>query len=175
LDPATYYYRRVFVDAVRAVEAARSHPDIDESQMIVTGGSQGGGISIAAAALMPELIAVMPNVPFLCHYRRATEITERIPYAEISAYCKVHRDKIDRVFETLSYFDGVNFATRIHMPALFSVALMVTICPPSTVYAAYNYLASSHKEIQVWPYNNHEGGESFQLQEQLRFLRGLLS
>lgn len=175
LDPATYYYRRVFTDAVRAVEAARSHPDIDESLIAVTGGSQGGGIAIAVGALVPDVMAVMPNVPFLCHYRRATEITDRAPYAEIAGYCKIHRDKINRVFETLSYFDGVNFAPRIQSPALFSVALMDMTCPPSTVYAAYNYLASPHREIRVWHYNNHEGGESYQTQEQLQFLRGLLT
>lgn len=171
LDPKTYYYRRVFTDAVRAVETARSHPAIDPNRVAVTGGSQGGGISIAVGALVPDVLAIMANVPFLCHYRRATEITERAPYAEIAAYCKIHRDKIDTVFNTLSYFDGVNFAPRIHAPALFSVALMDMVCPPSTVYAAYNYLASSVKEIQVWPYNSHEGGESYQLLEQMRFLR----
>ncbi len=53
LDPATYYYRRVFVDAVRAVEAVRAHHLVDPARVAVTGGSQGGGISIAVAALVP--------------------------------------------------------------------------------------------------------------------------
>jgi len=84
----------------------------------------------------------------------------------------IGRDKIDTVFETLSYFDGVNFAARANAPALFSTALMDETCPPSTVFAAYNHY-NAPKDIHVWPYNNHEGGETFQTVEKLKFLRGL--
>jgi cephalosporin-C deacetylase len=170
LDPKHYYYRRVFTDAVRAIEAARTHPDVDTASIAVTGGSQGGGIAIAAAALVPDVLAAMPDVPFLCHYRRATEIVDTYPYKEIAEYCHIHRDKVDAVFKTLSYFDGVNFATRANAKALFSVALMDQVCPPSTVFAAYNYWAAQ-KDIRVYPYNGHEGGESHQALEQVRFLK----
>jgi cephalosporin-C deacetylase len=114
----------------------------------------------------------MPNVPFLCHIRHATEITDSYPYAEIQNYCKIHREKIEMVFNTLSYFDGVNFAARARAPALFSVGLMDEICPPSTVFAAYNYY-SGPKEIKIWPYNHHEGGETLQNVERVRFLSNL--
>jgi cephalosporin-C deacetylase len=169
-DPTSYYYRRVFTDAVRAVETARSHPAIDAERVAVSGGSQGGGISIAVAGLVPDLVASLPDVPFLCHYRRATEITDAAPYSEIIGYLRVHRDKLERVFDTLSYFDGVNFATRARCATLFSVALMDQICPPSTVFAAYNYWAGP-RDIRVWPYNQHNGGETFQLVEKIRFLK----
>jgi cephalosporin-C deacetylase len=170
LDPKHYYYRRVFTDAVRAIEAARSHPAVDASQIALTGGSQGGGITIAAAALVPDVAAAMPDVPFLCYYRRATEIVDGYPYKEIAEYCHIHRDKVETVFQTLSYFDGLNFATRAKAKSLFSVGLMDQICPPSTVYAAYNYWAGE-KEIKVYPYNGHEGGESYQAVEKLKFLK----
>ena len=169
-DPGHYYYRRVFTDAVRAIEAARSHPDIDPSRIAVTGGSQGGGISIAAAGLDPSVTVAMPDVPFLCHYRRATEIVDTNPYGEIARWCVTHREQIDLAFRTWSYFDGVNFAARARARALFSVGLMDTVCPPSTVYAAYNHWAGE-KDIRVWRYNNHEGGGDFQTVEKVRFLR----
>lgn len=172
LDPVTYYYRRVFTDAVRGVETARAHPAVDPKRVAVTGGSQGGGITLAAAGLIPDLTAVMPDVPFLCHYRRATEIVDTFPYNEISQFCRRHRDKIETVFETLSYFDGVNFAARATAPTLFSVALMDETCPPSTVFAAYNHYTAA-KDIRVWSYNEHEGGESFQTVEKLKFLKKL--
>lgn len=170
LDPRHYYYRRVFTDGVRAVEAARSHPEVDASQIALTGGSQGGGITIAAAGLVPDVVAAMPDVPFLCHYRRATEIVDTFPYKEIAEYCHVHRDKVDIVFNTLSYFDGVNLAARAKAKALFSVGLMDQVCPPSTVYAAYNHWAGE-KEIKVYPYNGHEGGRSYQTVEKMKFLK----
>lgn len=172
LDPKKYYYRRVFTDAVRAVEAACVFPVIDKSRLAVTGASQGGGISLAVGSLVPEVSVVMPDVPFLCHYRRATEITDASPYSEISNYCKIHRDQIDTVFNTLSYFDGLNFAVRAHAKALFSVGLMDHTCPPSTVFAAYNYYAGP-KQINVWPYNDHEGGEAFQAVDKVKFLTGI--
>jgi cephalosporin-C deacetylase len=172
LDPKTYYYRRVFTDAVRAVEAARQHPAVDPARIAASGGSQGGGITIAVSGLVPELAAAMPDVPFLCHYRRAVGLTDSYPYAEISRYLSVHRDHEQAVFATLDYFDGVNFAARCKAPAFYSTALMDQVCPPSTVFAAYNQLKGS-KTIKVYRFNEHEGGTSFQTLEKIRFLQTL--
>ncbi len=174
LNPWVYYYRRVFTDAVRAVEAVRSHPAIDAQHVIATGEDQGGGTALAVAGLVPNLFAVMPDLPILCDYRRAAEITDAAPYTEIARFCQVHRDKVEAVFSTLAYFDGINFAARAHCPALFSVALMDEKCPPSTVFAAYNHYAET-KQIQVYPYNHHEGGESYQSLAKLSFLDQLWS
>ena len=172
LDPKHYYYRRVFTDAVRAIETARSHSYIDASQIAVTGGSQGGGITIAAAGLVPDVIAAMPDVPFLCHYRHATELVDTFPYKEIADYCHIHRDKVETVFNTLSYFDGVNFAARAKAKALFSTGLMDQVCPPSTVYAAFNNW-NAEKDIKVYPYNGHEGGGSYQTIGKLKFIKNI--
>jgi cephalosporin-C deacetylase len=170
LSPDTYYYRRLMVDAVRAVETARMHPDVDADRIAVTGVSQGGGITVAVAGLMPSLAAALPDVPFLCHYRTATEITDRDPYHEITRFCKIHRDRIDDVFRTLSYFDGVNLAARAACPALFSAGLMDDICPPRTVFAAFNHYRGE-KSIEVYPYNQHEGGQSHHTLKKADFLR----
>lgn len=172
LDPKTYYYRRVFTDSVRAVEAARSHDAVDASRIAATGGSQGGGITLAVSGLDPSIEVAMPDVPFLCHYRRATTLVDSRPYGEITDYCKTHRDRISTVFNTLSYFDGVNFAARIKARTLFSVGLMDTICPPSTVYAAYNQIASD-KSIRIYEFNNHEGGGPHHMREKLQFLKAI--
>ena len=168
-DPDTYYYRRVFTDAVRAVEAARSLPGVDPDGVTVTGISQGGGITLAVAGLVPGLRAALPDVPFLCHFERAVEIADRDPYLELARYLAVHRGAVEPTFRTLSYFDGVNFARRATAPTLFSVALMDQICPPSTVYAAYHAYAGP-KEIAVYPFNDHEGGLSHQRLRQAEWL-----
>ena len=157
-DPAAYYYRRVFTDAVLAIDAVRSLDAVDADRVAVAGGSQGGGIAIAAAGLTPGLVGAMPEVPFLCHFERAVGMTDRDPYQEIVRYLSVHRDAAPRIFETLSYFDGVNFAKRATAPALFSVALMDPVCPPSTVYAARNHWAGGTADIEEYPFNEHEGG-----------------
>ncbi|GAA5053410.1 cephalosporin-C deacetylase [Thermocatellispora tengchongensis] len=172
MDPETYYYRRVFADAARAVDVAAAHPAVDAGRIVVAGGSQGGGIAQAAAALRPSVAAALIDVPFLTHFRRAIEITDRDPYAELVRFLATHRHAEERVLRTLSYFDGVNFAARGTVPAVYSVALMDDICPPSTVFAAYNHWAGP-KEISVWPWNGHEGGGGAQREHNLRYLRRL--
>ncbi|TPQ22495.1 acetylxylan esterase [Streptomyces sporangiiformans] len=169
-DPEGYYYRRVFTDGVRAVEAARSHPLVDASRTAAIGSSQGGGIAIAVGGLVPDLAAVAPDVPFLCDFPRATTLTDRDPYREIGNYLKTHRGRTEQVRRTLSYFDGVHFAARGRAPALFSAALEDQTCPPSTVFAAFNAWPHDDKEIEVYEFNDHEGGGPYQEAAKLSWL-----
>jgi len=120
---------------------------------------------------VPDVAAVLPDVPFLCDFRRATDIALGAEYGEIVGYLKVHRHQVDRVFATLAYFDCAILARQATAPALFSVGLMDTTCPPSTVYAAYNAYAGN-KAIREYAYNGHEGGDTFHQVEQLSWLSG---
>lgn len=169
-DPSTYYYRRLFTDAVRLVDAVKAFDFVDPTRIGVTGASQGGGVALAVAGLVPDLVGVMPDVPFLCHFGRSVQFTPDQPFTEITRYLAVHRDQDERVFHTLSYFDGVNFARRVQAPALFSVALMDGIVLPSSVFAAYNHLGGGDREIEVYTYNGHEGGQTHQWVRQAEWL-----
>ncbi|MEO5920370.1 MAG: acetylxylan esterase [Pseudolysinimonas sp.] len=169
-DPRTYFYRRVHTDAVRLLDAVRELPFADAGRIAVAGASQGGAIAIAAAALSPEVRAVMPDVPFLAHFRRSIERTPLAPFTEITQYLSIHRDETEAVHRTLAYFDTVNFARRVTAPALFSVALMDEVVLPSTVYAAFNHLPAGDREIVVYPYNAHEGGQLHQWARQAEWL-----
>nr|WP_203810825.1 acetylxylan esterase [Actinoplanes tereljensis] len=173
LDPATYYYRRMFTDAVRAVDAARSLDVVDADRVAVAGGSQGGGTALAVAGLRSDLAGLASFVPFLCDFPRAVRATDAYPYREIIDFLKVHRGEGEQVHRTLAYFDGVNFAPRASAPALFSAALRDAVCPPSTVYGAYHRYGG-RKEIRVWEFNGHEGGGILDEEAALHFLRGLL-
>lgn len=168
-DPGAHYYRRLFSDAVRAMDAVRGLPMVDGGRIAAYGRSQGGGIALAVAGLVPDLPILLTDVPFLCHFKRATSLVDTHPYAEVSNYLKIHRDRVDETFRTLAYFDGMNFAPRARARAMFSAGLMDDICPPSTVFAAYNHYAGP-KQINTWEFNVHEGGGPFQLQSQVRLL-----
>ncbi|MFF1418633.1 acetylxylan esterase [Streptomyces sp. NPDC058280] len=174
-DPYAFYYRRLFADAVRAIEAARAHPLVDASRTAALGISQGGGITLAVGGLVPDLTAIAPDVPFLCDFPRATTLTDRNPYREVGNYLKTYRDRTRHVRRTLSYFDGVHFASRGRAPALFSVALEDQTCPPSTVFGAFNAYAGKDKSIEVYDFNDHEGGGPFQQAAQLAWLPGKLT
>lgn len=177
--PDDYYYRRIYVDAHHAIEAAATLPGVDPNRIISHGGSQGGGLSIAAASLNPRVFAAMPDVPFLSHFERAVGLTDSYPYAEIVAYLSVFRDRKAMVFDTLSYFDAVNLAKRATCPALFSTALLDDTCPPSTVFAAKNWWAAKsggdpvRVDIEVYDYNKHEGGQWYQWNRQLEWLASI--
>jgi cephalosporin-C deacetylase len=110
------------------------------------------------------------------------QITASDPYGEVATYLSVHREQVETVFRTLSYVDAVNHAKRAVAPARFSVALMDTVCPPSTVYTAYNWYGRHARDagravdttIDVWPFNDHEGGVGHQWARQIPWLAGLL-
>jgi cephalosporin-C deacetylase len=171
--PEDHYYRRVYTDAVRAIDV-RTLERVDPERVVVCGGSQGGGIVLAAAGLAEGLVGAMPEVPFLCHFERAVGMTEEDPYQEIVRYLSVHRDRAEQTFHTLSYLDGVNFAARATAPALFSVGLLDPVCPPSTVFAAFNRYAGD-AEIEVYPFNQHEGGGGHHWVRQAAWLERMLA
>jgi cephalosporin-C deacetylase len=179
LDPADYYYRRAYVDCVRAVDFACSRPDLDCSRLCVTGGSQGGGLSVAVAGLEPRVRVCMPDVPFLSHFQRAVDIAPAGPYPEIANYLAKYPHTTEDVWRTLSYFDGMNLAARIQADTrmLWSVGLWDDVCPPSTVYAAYNHcpVPEGRKQMAVYPYNKHEGGGGWQRERQIAFLHDALA
>lgn len=171
-SPDHYYYRRLITDCVRAVDAIAELPGLDPGRVIVTGGSQGGGLALAAAGLLPDRVAaVLPDVPFLCHFPRAAEISGEGPYVELAEYLRWHsRERLDQAFATLAYFDGVHFAQRATAPALFSVGLMDPVCPPSTVYAAFNHYAGTDRTMTVWRFADHGGGYGSNSAAQLAWL-----
>ncbi|MCZ2263620.1 acetylxylan esterase [Isoptericola sp. QY 916] len=172
-DPAKHFYRRLITDAVRAVDAVKALPEVDPTRVAVLGGSQGGGLALAVAGLRDDLAGAIADVPFLSHYRRASQITDEGPYAEIARYLKGHRFEVEDVMRTLSYFDATNFAARARCPGWFSVALMDKICPPSTVFAAYHRYGGP-AQLEVFPYNGHEGGAAYDMPRKLAALAGVL-
>ena len=172
LNPYNYYYRYVYMDCVRGIDFLMSREEVDKERIAVEGGSQGGGLALAAGALSDKVKVVLADIPYLCHFRRAVELYESSPYSEIYHYFKIH-DSLhrteDQVYRTLSYFDGMNLAPWIKADVLMSVGLEDTVCPPSTVFAAYNHL-KTNKEIRVYPEYGH-GGFNQHNEEKLFFLK----
>jgi cephalosporin-C deacetylase-like acetyl esterase len=127
-------------------------------------------------AVSSGVVAALPDVPFLQDFPRAIDTAARGPYPEIAAFLGRHRDRYEPMLKVLNYFDGVNLARTATAPALYSVALMDDVCPPSTVFASFNAYGDStaHKEIEVYRFNNHEGGQEHHWIKQLQYLRKLL-
>ncbi|MEU4981748.1 acetylxylan esterase [Streptomyces sp. NPDC021969] len=179
LDPHDHHYRRLITDAVRAVAAVRMLPGVDAGRVTAVGNSQGGGLALAVAGLVPDLAAVLVSAPLLCGIRRALDLTDAGPYGEIAAYLSVHRGAESAAYRTLTYLEGVSFARRAHAPAHFGVGLRDTVCPPSGAYAAFNRYAELSgaepcKEIHAYPFNGHEGGDAVHVRRQLEWLAAVV-
>ena len=153
LSPEDYYYTRLFTDAALAVDAARA---ITSAPIAVTGGSQGGALALAAAALNPGAVSVChADMPFMCDLQRAVTFAPRAPYTEVADFLSRNTDLIETSLNTLRYTDCALLASRVTATTLMSVGLMDGICPPSTVFAAYNAI-SAPKEISVFPFSGHD-------------------
>ncbi len=175
LSPEEYYYRAVYMDAVRAVEVLASMPQIDMSRIGVTGGSQGGALTLAAAALSDIPAVAVADYPYLSNFRRAIDVTPVGPYLEINEYFRRYSDPMieEQAMKTLSYFDIMNLASRIKCYTWVSVGLVDEITPPSTIFSAYNHLECP-KDIAIFRYFGHEflpGAVEPKLRALMKFLR----
>jgi cephalosporin-C deacetylase len=154
-DPDSYYYTRVFVDAARAVDIVAELPGADADRIALSGGSQGGALALASAALCADLVAVChAEVPMLCDIQRAIRISPMVPYTVIANFLATRPEHAAAARDTLRYVDCALLARRITAPCLLAVGLADQLCPPSTVYAAYHEIASA-KELSVSRQGDH--------------------
>ncbi len=158
--PDALLFRSIFLDCAQLTGIVMGMPEVDADRVGATGGSQGGGLTLACAALEPRLKLAAPVFPFLCDYLRVWEMDLAVAaYDELRKYLRMfdplHQRKHE-VFERLGYIDNQFLAPRIRAEVLFFTGLMDTICPPSTQFAAYNRIQSK-KEMVLYPDFGHEG------------------
>jgi cephalosporin-C deacetylase len=158
-SPENLLFRQIFLDTAQLAGLVMDMPDVDQNRLGATGGSQGGGLTLACAALEPRIKRVAPVFPFLCDYQRVWEIDQaKDAYVELQEYFRKFDPLHEReqvIFEKLGYIDVQHLCPRIRGQVLMSTGLMDTICPPSTQYAAYNKI-SSPKTIDLYPDYEHE-------------------
>ncbi|PWW05736.1 cephalosporin-C deacetylase [Paenibacillus cellulosilyticus] len=164
-----YYYRYVYMDCMKAIDFACAQAEVDASRIVVEGGSQGGALAMAMAALDSRPVLAMVDVPSNSNLVRRVEGMHGA-FASVAEYVKNHPERVDLVFDTLSYIDTMNMADRITCRVLASVALKDEVCPAEMYFATYNRI-QSEKEIVIYPFNGHEGGGSTQTEVKLAYLR----
>ncbi len=158
--PEKLLFRANFLDTVALARIIMSFEEVDETKVAAVGGSQGGGLSIACAALEPRINRIAIRYPFLSDYQRVWEMgLARDAYGEITQYFRLydpaHRQE-EKFFTTLGYIDVHHLAKRIHCPVRLATGMVDTVCPPSTQFAIYNNLSSKDKAHTLYPDFGHE-------------------
>lgn len=173
--PDKLLFRSIYLDCAQLAGLVMEMPEVDAKRVGATGGSQGGGLTLACASLEPRIKLAAPVFPFLCDYQRVWEMDLAVgAYEEIRTYFRQFdptHDRKDEIFTKLGYVDNQFLTPRIKAEVLMITGLMDTICPPSTQFAAYNRITSK-KNLVIYPDFGHEGlpGSSDKV---LEFMMGL--
>lgn len=158
-SPDNLLMRNIFLDTAQLAGIVMSFPEVDPERVGATGASQGGGLTLACAALEPRIKRLAPIYPFLCDYKRVWEMDLDVEaYSELREYFRLfdpRHEREEEIFKKLGYIDLQHLAERIKGQVLMGTGLMDTICPPSTQFAAYNKIKSP-KEMLIYPDYTHE-------------------
>ena len=158
--PEKLLFRDIFLDTAQLARIVMQMPGVDPQRVGATGGSQGGALTVACAALEPRIQRAAPVFPFLSDYQRVWEMDQaKDAYAELKDYFRLFdpsHKKEDAIFEKLGYIDIQHLAPRIRGQVMWSIGLMDTICPPSTQFAVYNKITAP-KSMSIYPDYGHEG------------------
>ncbi|MGD0088601.1 MAG: alpha/beta fold hydrolase [Planctomycetota bacterium] len=158
--PGKLLFRDIYLDTAQLARVVLDRPEVDPGRVGAAGGSQGGGLTLACAALEPRVKRAAPVFPFLCDYKRVWEMDlAKDAYQELKTYFKLfdpRHEREEQVFLRLGYIDCQHLAKRIRAEILMAVGLMDQICPPSSQFAAYNKI-KSRKKMVLYPDFGHEG------------------
>ncbi|HBG42064.1 MAG TPA: acetylxylan esterase [Porphyromonadaceae bacterium] len=140
-DKDRYYYKRVYLGCVRAVDFIFNLPEFDGNNIVVMGGSQGGALSIVTAALDNRIKGLVAFYPALCdltgylHGRAGG-------WPHLFSASNLSFNNTSQKIETSKYYDIVNFARHLNVPGFYSWGYNDVTCPPTSMYAAYNVITA---------------------------------
>ncbi|MGI9240868.1 MAG: acetylxylan esterase [Verrucomicrobiales bacterium] len=162
-DKDGYYYRGAYADCMRALDFLVTRPEVDIARIAITGGSQGGGLSLATAALDDRIALCAPDIPFLCDWRKYFKASK---WPEIDQWIAAKEERSwESTLRTMSYFDALNLADRIKCPVFLGIGLQDAVCPAHTIFAVYNRLVGE-RSYRIYPRAEHRVGSGH---EDLRY------
>jgi cephalosporin-C deacetylase len=163
-SPENLLFRQIFLDTAQLAQIVMALPEVDADRVGAMGGSQGGGLTLACAALVPRIKKLAPVFPFLCDYLRVWEMDLASgAYAELREFFRLFdptHAREQEIFTRLGYIDVQHLAGRIRGEVMMGTGLMDSICPPSTQFAAYNKIKAP-KHMVIYPDFGHEGLPEF--------------
>ncbi len=149
----TFYMRNIYLDAVRAIDVIASFPEVNKNKIVTYGASQGGALSVVAAALSGKVKKSYSAVSSYSCLQNRVEIGSGI-FEPLNKFLTTYPQHTETVFNTLTYFDMNNMVSLLKTPASFMVGLSDPICLPHFVYSIYEH-TPSEKEVMLVPFAPH--------------------
>ena len=168
LDKNNFYMRNIYLDAVRAVDAAASMPETDSERIVTYGASQGGALSIVAGAFGDRVKKVYAAVPSYGCLEQRVEAGSGV-FGAVKSFLTLYPELTDAVMNTLSYFDVNNIASLLNVPSFYQIGLSDPTCLPAFVYSVYTH-TKGEKELLISPFTPHVISTEFKLRAYSEFL-----
>lgn len=149
-----YIYRGAIMDCIRAVDFICSRPELDSTNIICSGGSMGGYLSIVTCSLDKRVKLCSANNPVFCDFR-ALQGNPDWPMSAIVKYSKDKYLPLNKLLDNLDYYDLKNFSGNLNCKALIGVSLLDNLAPPYNEYTMLNNIKSNPK-VFVYPELAHE-------------------
>ncbi len=161
-SPKDYYYRGAYLDAARVIDFALSRERVDKSRIYASGGSQGGALALAAAALRPDNVRfALLSFPFMGHFPLYLQ-SAKWPADDIAGVCEKNGLAHYEALSTLAYFDTKNMATMVKCPVHLQLTLQDPTCPPWTQLPILNNLPkNTYRELTIGASLGHIGSDDF--------------
>ncbi|MBE2205604.1 MAG: acetylxylan esterase [Chthoniobacterales bacterium] len=162
--PEEYYYRKIYLNALQALEYLFSREDVDKNRVVLAGGSQGGRLAVVLAALEPRVAAAVATITN----------GGNVPYLEWVIHCNAAKPPTDGMDQDIpppvsdpvaghcrSYYDPMNFAPDVKCPILMAAGLIDPISPPASVFPVYDQLGAKEKQMIILPGLGHDWSPEF--------------
>jgi cephalosporin-C deacetylase len=156
VDRQSYAYQGFYLDAIRVIDFLTEQPEVDSERIGIQGSSQGGALTLVAAALRPQVKAASVGAPYLTGVVDAIDLTRTYPYEEINDYLRLHPQNRDAMIKTWNYYDCINFADRIQCPIIVYIGLQDDVCPPETAYPLMDKIQSPEKKLYAYDGHGHD-------------------
>lgn len=151
-DLDRHYYRGAYLDCVRAIDFIASREKVDSDNIFAAGGSQGGCFTYVAAGLDNRLKAIAPSITGHADFRHTME-TVAWPTNIFKAKQQELGWTDEQLFSFLSYFDTMNFSSRITCPVITNFSLQDQTDGPHLNIAPYNLLVNVPAEDKAYSVN----------------------
>lgn len=146
-----YYYKSVYLGCVRAIDFLMSLPEFDQKNVVVTGGSQGGALTMVTAGIDKRVNYIAAFYPALSDN---TGYLNKRAGGWPSMFLDKYKNNSPEKINTMAYYDVVNFAKKINIPGFYSAGYNDNTCPPTSTLAAFN-VVKAVKEVIITPISAH--------------------